>query len=214
MRIEWLGHACFLIKTSQGVRIITDPYDPSVGYPLIKDEADIVLVSHDHFDHNYVDGVRGNPFVITTPDLRTVKGIKISGVELFHDKSGGRERGKIVAFIIDADGLRLVHLGDLGHVPTPAQISSFGRVDVLFVPVGGYYTIDGAEARRLISELNPRITIPMHFKTPVLNFPIDGVEPFISGLKNVEVLDKSWVDVDPASLPKEPKVIVLQYRKA
>ncbi|MCS7233117.1 MAG: MBL fold metallo-hydrolase [Synergistetes bacterium] len=213
MRIEWLGHACFLIETRNGVKIITDPYDPALGYPPIRDEADIVLVSHDHFDHNYVEGVKGNPYVVMTPELRTIKGVSISGVELFHDRSAGRERGKNIAFIIDADGLRLVHLGDLGHVPTPAQLSNFGRVDVLFIPVGGFYTIDGGDARKILAELNPKIAIPMHFKTPVLGFPISGVEPFLSGLKNVEVLDRSWIEVDPYTLPKETKLIVMQYRK-
>ncbi len=144
MRIEWLGHACFFIETKNKVKIIIDPYDPSLGYAPITEEADIVLVSHDHFDHNYVEGVKGNPFVVLTPELRTVKGVTISAVELFHDKSGGRDRGKTLAFIIDSDGLRLVHLGDLGHVPTRVQLDKFGKVDVLFVPVGGFYTIDGA----------------------------------------------------------------------
>ncbi|KUK13642.1 MAG: MBL fold metallo-hydrolase [Synergistetes bacterium] len=213
MRIEWLGHACFFIETKDGVRIITDPYDPTLGYTPIPYEADIVLVSHDHFDHNYVDGVKGKPHVVMTPELRTVKGVSISGVELFHDKSGGRERGKNIAFIIDTDGLRLVHLGDLGHVPSPAQLASFGSVDILFIPVGGFYTIDGAEAKKILAELKPKIAIPMHFKTPVLNFPISGVEPFISGLSNVEVLDRSWLEVDAYTLPKETKVIVMQYRK-
>lgn len=213
MRIEWLGHACFYIETKEGLRIITDPYDPALGYAPIPYEADIVLVSHDHFDHNYIEGVKGNPHVVMTPELRNVKGVTVSGVELFHDKSGGKDRGKNIAFIIDADGLRLVHMGDLGHVPSPLQLASFGKVDILFIPVGGFYTIDGAEAKRVVAELSPKIAIPMHFKTPVLNFPISGVEPFISGLSNVEVLDRSWFEVDAYTLPKETKVMVLQYRK-
>ncbi|HIE09402.1 MAG TPA: MBL fold metallo-hydrolase [Armatimonadetes bacterium] len=210
MRIEWLGHACFLITASDGTKILTDPYDPSVGYRDIGVDADVVTVSHAHYDHNYVSGVGGSPEVVDGPGKRTVKGIEFLGVEAFHDTSGGAQRGRNTIFAFEVDGLRVCHLGDLGHPLTEDQRREIGEVDVLLVPVGGYFTIGPKEAWEVIEQLKPKVVIPMHFKTPSVSLPISPVDEFLSGKPNVRRLGKSEVELTKESLPAETEVWVLE----
>lgn len=210
MRIEWLGHACFLITSSDGTRILTDPYDPSVGYRDMNVEADVVTVSHDHFDHNYVKGVGGSPEVVEGPGRRTAKGIEFLGVGTFHDTSGGAQRGRNTVFVFEVDGLKVCHLGDLGHVLTEEQVREIGEVDVLLIPVGGTFTIGPQEAWRVVEQLKPKVVIPMHFKTPAVGLPIAPVDDFISGRPNVKRVGASEVEITKEALPAETEVWVLE----
>jgi len=210
MRVEWLGHACFLITASDGTRIITDPYDRTVGYRDIGVEADIVTVSHEHFDHNFVEGVGGSPEVVRGPGRRTVKGIEFVGVETFHDTSGGAQRGRNTAFLFEVDGVRICHLGDLGHVLSKEQAEKLGEVDLLLVPVGGTFTIGPKEAWEVVGQLKPKVVIPMHFKTPAVNLPISPVEEFVSGRPNVKRVGRAEVELTKESLPHETEVWVLE----
>ncbi|MBI2848021.1 MAG: MBL fold metallo-hydrolase, partial [Chloroflexi bacterium] len=165
MKIKWLGHASFLITLDSGNSIITDPYapNPRLAYSEIKESADIVTVSHEHGDHNNVAAVKKSPQVLR--NSASVKGINFKAVQAFHDTAGGQQRGKNTIFCIEAEGLRICHLGDLGHSLSSQQIDDMGRVDVLFVPVGGNYTIDAQAASELVNKLGARIVIPMHYKT-------------------------------------------------
>ncbi|MEO0086824.1 MAG: MBL fold metallo-hydrolase [candidate division WOR-3 bacterium] len=215
MKIKFLGHASFLITTNNNIKIITDPYksgayNGAVGYKPITEEAHIVTISHEHDDHNYYKEIKGTPEIVRGAGEKELFGIKFIGIETYHDLSKGKERGKNVIFLIIADDLKLLHLGDLGHQIKEGEKRKIGDVDILFVPVGGYFTIDAEEASEIVEFLKPRITIPMHFKTPVLDFPIAPVEDFLVEKKNVKMLDVSEIEVSKENLPKEREIWVLK----
>ena len=210
MKIKWLGHASFLITSDSGTRIITDPYICGSGlrYDEIKEAADVVTVSHDHFDHNNVASVRGNPQVIKKPG--EAKGIKFEGVPTYHDASGGSERGNNTIFCMDIDGVRVCHLGDLGHPLSDQQVANIGKVDVLLIPVGGFFTIDAKVASEVCDRLSPRVIIPMHYKNEKCEFPISGVDDFLEGKGNVRKLDSSEAEFKAGALPAETEIVVLK----
>ena len=212
MVIKWLGHACFLIMSKDAVRIITDPYvvGGGINYSPIREAVDIVVVSHEHGDHNNVAAVQGKPEVVKGSGTKTAKGIQFRGIDTYHDISQGKERGRNSVFCFNVDNIRLCHLGDLGHLLSLEQIKEIGDVDVLFVPVGGFYTIDAAEASRVCEQLKPRAIIPMHFKTSKCAYPITGVEDFLKGKKDVRKADSSEVEVEMEKLPPTSEIIVLK----
>lgn len=212
MKIKWFGHACFGLTSQDGIRLVTDPFDGSIGYEVPRTEADIVTVSHDHYDHNYVEALVGEPIVVKTTEKRSIKGIQIYGVETFHDKERGEKRGGNIVFVFEIDGIQVCHLGDLGHVLTKEQVNKIGPVDVLLVPVGGTFTINACEALEVVSQLKPKLIIPMHFKTPDVNLPIDGVEKFLEKSMGGEKLDKNFIEITADELTDEPKTIVLDYK--
>jgi L-ascorbate metabolism protein UlaG (beta-lactamase superfamily) len=210
MKIEHLAHAAFLITTGSGVRIITDPYETSAGlkHGEINEPADIVTVSHQHGDHNNVKAVGGNPRVVK--EAGEVKGIKIKAVATAHDDKDGSERGKNTVFCFETDGMNVCHLGDLGHMLSDAQADAIGPVDVLMVPVGGFFTIDAATADKVGEKLKARVIIPMHYNTDKISFPIKGVDAFLEGKNNVTRANTSEVELKADSLPDSPRVIVLE----
>ncbi|MDD1743970.1 MAG: MBL fold metallo-hydrolase [Methanomassiliicoccales archaeon] len=187
MKIVWHGHSCFEISDKLTVAI--DPHDgKSLGLrtPVLK--ADVVLISHDHFDHNSARTVKGDFAIVREPGERTVKGLKISGLEANHDEMNGSKRGRIVIFSFTLDGVRFCHCGDLGELLDQSQISALGPVDVLFVPVGGVFTIDGPQALQLISMVKPKIAIPMHFRVGGLSLSIQTIDRFLEGIPESKVL--------------------------
>jgi len=210
MNIKYLGHACFLITSDSGVKIITDPYETGNGlsYGEIAESADIVAVSHDHFDHSNVAVVGGNPEVVK--GTATVKGIEFGAVSCCHDEAGGRERGKNTILCFEVDGIRVCHLGDLGHLLSDKQVALIGEVDILLIPVGGFFTIDARAATEVCDRLKPRVVIPMHYKTAKCDFPIAGVEQFLQDKKEVKRLDASEVEFKADELPPSTQIIVLK----
>ncbi len=217
MKIKWLGHSSFLIESSDGTKVMTDPfesgsYDGAVGYAPIKDSADVVTVSHDHADHNAVDGIGGDPVIIRGGEETAIKGIVVRGVGTFHDESKGQERGRNIIHVVDVDGLRVGHLGDLGHALSDDEAEAVGQVDVLLAPVGGYYTIGPEEARDVAEKLGARIVIPMHYKTEDLGFPIQPVDDFLKLMGQVERVKATSVEIDKDNLPDKRSVIVLDYK--
>lgn len=208
MRIQWIGHASFLIETGNR-SIITDPYEAYTGYPLLNLPADIVTVSHDHNDHNAVHTVAGNPRVIKGNGSFDLDGIHIEGIGAYHDQHQGRDRGPITIYRFSMEGLSLVHLSDLGHLPGEELVQKLQPVDILLVPVGGVYTIDAKGAMETIRRLQPRIVIPMHFKTSNCQFPIGMLEEF-SGLFD-KYIKLPRLEISPAELPDGPRMIVLDY---
>ena len=216
MKITWLGHSSFLVESKDGTRIVTDPfeagsYDGAVGYSPIDTHADVVTVSHEHADHNAVDTVSGAPEIVRDPSKRTVKGIPIWGIAAFHDESKGQERGRINIYVMEVDGVKVGHLGDLGHILSEEEVAAIGPVDVLLTPVGGYYTIGPEEAKRTAEALGAKIIIPMHYKTDVLGFPIQPVDDFLKLMERVEKLDSTTVEIDASDLEDTAKVVVLDY---
>ena len=212
MKVKWLAHACFLITSRSGVRVITDPYavGGGINYSPIRETADVVLVSHDHGDHNNISAVQGKPEVVRGSGTRTVRRIPFKGVATSHDTSQGSERGPNTAFCFTLDNLSLCHLGDLGHILSPVQVTEIGAVDILFIPVGGFFTIDAVVATQVCDQLKPRITIPMHFKTPKCVYPIAGVEDFLKGKKGVKKVAGSEMEFGRQDLPTDTEIVLLQ----
>ncbi len=201
-----------MIVSRDGVKVITDPYavGGGISYSPIGEVADIVLVSHEHGDHNNVSVVQGKPEVVKGSGTRIAKGIQFRGVATYHDNSQGRERGPNTVFCFTLDDIRLCHSGDLGHLLDKVQIEEIGAVDILFVPVGGFYTIDAAEASQVCEQLNPKVIIPMHFKTPKCAYPIAGVEDFLKGKETVRKADFSEVEFALEKLPPASEILVLK----
>lgn len=212
MIIKWLGHSCFLIISKEGLRIITDPYTVggNINYSPINESASIVSVSHSHSDHNNVSAVRGKPEVVKDSGIRTVKGIQFRGIATYHDPSQGRQRGPNTVFCFSLDSMNLCHLGDLGHVLSQEQVEQVGAVDILFIPVGGFYTIDAAKASQVCEQLKPKVVIPMHFKTSKCDSPIATVEDFLRGKRNVRKIDSSTVEFKLEELPASTDIVVLE----
>jgi len=210
MKVKWLGHSAFVITSDTGIKIITDPYatDDRLSYGEIKESADIVITSHDHSDHNNVVAVRGNPEIVR--GTTEIKGIKFRGIPTYHDEAKGQQRGKNTIFCFEVDGVRVCHLGDLGHVLSDNQVAEMGKVDILLVPVGGFYTIDATVAGQVCDQLKPSVIIPMHYRNNKCAFPVSGVDEFLQGKKNVSRLDASEVEFKSGELPANTQIMVLK----
>jgi len=216
MKIKWYGHAAFLITSDQGVKIITDPYESGayggqLAYGKIKDQSDIALTSHDHADHNDTKSLPGSPQIVKNSGSKTVKGISFKGIPTYHDSSKGSERGTNTIFTFSVDGIRVCHLGDLGHILSEKELAEIGPVDILLIPVGGYFTIDSKEATRVAEQLKAKVLIPMHFKTEKCGFPIAPVEDFLKGKPNSRRPGTSEVAFDKTTLPHQMEIVVLEH---
>ncbi len=165
MLISYHGHSEFLIETASGLRILTDPFDPAIPFPFRKTSADIVTVSHAHHDHEHLDKVEGRPQVIREGgEHHPHKNIKVTGLPSWHDKEKGAKRGPNTIYLFQFEGLRLAHLGDLGDLPDEKVLEALEFLDLVFVPVGGTYTIDAKQAVELMARIRPRVIVPMHYK--------------------------------------------------
>ena len=228
LKVQWFGHSCFLITSTDGKRVLTDPYGAGIGYAVPSVEADVVTVSHSHSDHNNVSMATGNPEVIMTEGESIAAGISFLGVSSWHDDANGGKRGKNIIFVWEMDGMRLAHLGDLGQPElTNEQLAEMGNqalekleqrvpgasapgVDILFIPVGSVYTIDAAQATKIVEQLSPKVVFPMHYKTDVLTFALSGVDDFLAGKDNAEKINGNSIVIE--KLPEKMKVIVLNYK--
>ena len=209
MKITYLAHASFLIETKTGVKILTDPYDNSVGYTVLELSPDIVLTSHKHFDHGYTGALKGDFTVLDKPQEYNVKGVKIRGIKAFHDQEAGQKRGENIVFVIE-DEFSVAHLGDLGHELEKEHLEKIGKVDILLIPVGGVYTIDAKAAYNVAKAINPKIIIPMHYKTEKLKFDLGRLEEFTKLFDNVEYANSFELEIK--ELPEAQKVIVLSHK--
>ncbi len=216
MKIKWYGHAAFGLTTESGVKIIIDPYESgalggAIGYAPITDHADIVLVSHDHGDHNYTGAIKGPFTEVRREGSYGLKGLRISALPVFHDASQGKERGENLIFVIEADGLKVVHAGDLGHLLSQDDVSRIGRTDVFMLPVGGTYTVTATEATQVMNAIKPSVTLPMHYKSEKMGLPLGPVEDFTKGKKRVRSVDGSEIEVTADRLPEEPEIVLLRF---
>jgi len=212
MEITWYGHACFRLR-DKGATVVTDPYDQSVGYALPRVRADIVTVSHNHADHNYASGIKGTPKVVDGPGEYEIKGVFITGIATFHDRKKGAQRGRNTVFLFEFDGLTICHLGDLGHVPTQAQVEALSDVDILLIPVGGVSTIAASQAAEVVSLLEPKIVIPMHYKTKAFALKLASVNRFLQEMGLKKLAAQESLKVTASTLPEETQIVLLDYRQ-
>jgi L-ascorbate metabolism protein UlaG (beta-lactamase superfamily) len=190
-----------------------DPFksDSHLTYKQVNEKVDAVTVSHEHADHNFTDALPGKPEIIKGSADRTVKGVEIKGINVSHDDAGGKKLGVNTIFCIVMDGVRLCHLGDLGHRLSAEQLKSIGTVDVLLVPVGSVFTIDVEGANTICEDIKPRIAIPMHYRTDRCQFLQWSADDFAKGKSKVREIEESEVEITPGSLPAEFEVVVLKY---
>jgi L-ascorbate metabolism protein UlaG (beta-lactamase superfamily) len=191
MIVTWLGHSCFFLRSDEGLSLLIDPFhECEVGYVMPPTRADIVIISHDHPDHNNVDAAGRLAEVIYGPGKYICRGMEILGIKSYHDAQRGGLRGTNTIFCFALDGIRVCHLGDLGHTLSRAQVRAIGAVDLLFLPVGGRYTIDAIGANKVMSQLHPALTLPMHYQTRALSFELDPVDDFLKGRGPVKRQEK------------------------
>lgn len=212
MDISWLGHSCFRIKGSRAT-IVTDPYSKDLGYSLGKPTARIVTVSHEHPGHCYVEGVGGQPRVVRRPGEYEISDVLIIGIATFHDREGGKKRGKNTVYLMEIDEVAVCHLGDLGHVLTSGQIEDIGNVDVLLLPVGGVSTINAPMAAEVVRQLEPKVVIPMHYKTPALKWELEPVDRFLKEIGAKQVGSQPKLSVSKSNLPLTSQVFLLDYQR-
>jgi L-ascorbate metabolism protein UlaG (beta-lactamase superfamily) len=210
MDVTWLGQSCFRLR-GKNAAVVTDPFPPSLGLKLPRQEAEVVTISHDHENHSYAQAVRDGAFEITGPGEYEVAGVSVIGFPTFHDAEKGAKRGTNTVYLIEIDDVRICHLGDLGHPLDDADAETVASVDVLLVPVGGRTAINAAQAAEVVRQLEPRYVVPMHYATPGVKVDLDGVERFLKemAVTNVEPLPKLSVQ-STASDEWETKVIVLE----
>lgn len=215
MNIRWFGQAAFLLTSRAGTRILIDPYDRLLRYKMPNPiDADIVAVTHNHGDHNKTRVASGDYLVVNEPGQYSRGDVTIQGFETYHDKANGSKRGTNVVFRFNIDGLTVCHCGDLGHQLTEDQIHNIGATDILMIPVGGHVTLDGVDAAQVVTQLNPSITIPMHYRTKALSILgmllFDRVDDFLQAA-GLPVTKVGTLDVTPANLRQQSGVVVMQY---
>ncbi len=214
MLIRCMGHSQFLLEDAAGQRVVTDPFDASVGYPMNGVRADAVTVSHGHGDHSFVEKVAGSPVVIRDAGTHMpLPDVRITGIPSFHDGEGGKKRGTNLMMLIEADGLRILHCGDLGHLPDQRMLEAAGRVDLLLLPVGGFFTLDAAGAMEACRLFSPRMILPMHFRTAYnASWPIDDCAPFLKlcAEQGLAAEECDVLRVTAGDLKVQPRVCVLR----
>lgn len=213
MLITYYGHSQFLIETENGTRIFTDPCDNDIGYPAPA-SVDIATCSHGHHDHNAVSVFSTMPIALETAGEHSpARGVTITGIPSFHDDQEGALRGANLIFLIEADGLRLAHFGDLGHTLTAAQLEMLGHIDIAMIPVGGVYTVDGDAAYHVAKSLKPQVILPMHYRTAITSdWPISGLGPFLNHYEK-EPVYMPLIRVTQGDLSCQPKIVLLDWPK-
>jgi L-ascorbate metabolism protein UlaG (beta-lactamase superfamily) len=222
--LTWYGHSCFLLESASGARIVMDPMPTTIGYlPPADLHADAVTISHEHPDHANLSLLQGKPRVLRglTADKKgwirideRVKDITIRSVGVYHDAKRGVESGLATVFIFETGGVRIAHLGDLGHALTDQQLSAIGSVDVVLVPVGGFSTVDAREATHVVDQIRPRLlAIPMHYKTDVVTMKdLAPVDPFLAGRPHVRREQGNRIAITGLRTKPSAEVVVLDYK--
>jgi L-ascorbate metabolism protein UlaG (beta-lactamase superfamily) len=211
LEITWYGQSMFRVS-SLGLTVVLDPTPPETGYSYEPFPADIVLMSHKHFDHAHVQGITGNPKVINASGSFDLGGLKVQGFDSFHDAKEGAERGPNIIYKWEQAGIRLAHLGDLGDTPAPAVTKKLLGLDVVMMPVGGVFTIDAEQAVRLVRDIEPGIVLPMHYGTSACAIPLEPLDEFTRRFTGTvrEVSDRP-VEVGAGAIPSSAEVWVLPY---
>lgn len=212
MEIVWLGHSCFRLRGREAT-VVSDPCPPSTGYAIGKPTADIVTLSHRHDEHAYLKAVAGNPVVLDGPGEYEIHGAFITGIGTYHDSDRGSERGPSIVFVVEMEDIKICHLGDLGHTPTAEQAEQITGADVLLVPVGGKSTIDGAKAAEIVSLLEARLVIPMHYKTAASKADLDLPDRFLKEMGVTAGEPQPKLSITRSTIPHETQVMLLDYKR-
>jgi L-ascorbate metabolism protein UlaG (beta-lactamase superfamily) len=210
MEITWYGRACFRLKGREAT-VITDPCPPSTGFVAGKHDVDLLTLSHDHADHTYTRSITAG-LTLKRPGEYEFHDLLVTGIGSFHDAVGGQERGRNVIFSFEVDGVHIAHLGDLGHLLSEEQLTELGPIDVLLVPAGGVFTVTPAEAAEVVSQISPKIVIPMHFRVDDASSDLLPAEKFLQEMAVAEPIRQPKAVVTPSSLPDETQVILLDPR--
>lgn len=220
MQIQYYGLSCFKITTkpagraTDDVAFFIDPFDKETGLRPPQGQADIVFVSHDHHDHNNTSAIKGSPVIINTPGEYAVKGINVVGIDAFHDSEEGASRGRSTIFIFEAEELKICHLGDLGSELTGKQLEEIDGVDVLFIPVGGKYTIDGKKAAEIVRKIEPAIVIPMHYNVNGLTVNIEDEKSFCTEMGNCPKEKTAKLNIKKKDLEGKNMEVILMDQEA
>ena len=210
MDVTWLGQSCFRLR-GKNAAVVTDPFPPSLGLRLPRQEAEVVTVSHEHENHSYLQAVREGAFEIKGPGEYEIAGVSVIGLSTFHDTEKGARRGRNTVYLIEIDDVTVCHLGDLGHPLGDAEAETVSSVDVLLVPVGSRTAISAAQAAEVVRQLVPRYVIPMHYAMPGLKVQLDGVERFLKEMAVTAVEPMPKLSVQATSSTEfETKVVVLE----
>jgi len=215
MQIQYLGHSCFKLigKDTKGnaVSLITDPFGAGCGLKVPNMEADIVTVSHHHSDHDNIKAVKGSPYVMDVAGEYEIKDVFVQGIDAAHDEKDGADRGCNIIYRINFEDIVITHLGDLGHLLDTKQVERLEGTDILLIPVGGNYTIDAKKAVEVINQIEPRIVIPMHYKTANLKFDLASLDKFIKEI-GLEPITEDKLKISKKDLPEEDtNLIVLNF---
>ncbi len=210
MEIAWLGHSCFRLKGSR-TTVITDPYSPDLGYTLGKTNANVVTVSHQHPGHSNIAAIGGEPKAVTGPGEYEINGVLIIGMPSYHDEDKGEKRGKNTIYLLELDEMTICHLGDLGHALSTSQAEELDNVDILMIPVGGKSTIDAVGASEIVRQLEPKVVIPMHYKTDAIKRELAPVEKFLNEMGTKDIESQSKINFTKSNLPLVTQVYLLDY---
>jgi len=207
MTINWYGQSCFRLE-SKGVSLLIDPFSKDIGLRVPRLNDNIFLITHEHYDHNNAKDLPPEAFVVREPGEYEKAGIYIEGILSYHDNNQGAERGLNTIYVIKMEDMRLCHLGDLGQAKlTDEQIEAIGDIDILFIPIGGKYTINGVEAEDIVREIEPKIIIPMHYKVPGLNMDIDGPQKFLKEI-GIKPEEAETFRITKKTLPQEETKLI------
>lgn len=214
MNISWYGHSCFKFDfkiNNEEVSVVVDPYSSDVGYKLPVLMADMLLITHDHSDHNNIEAIdfkdKQNPMLINSPGEYEVKGIFVQGIPSSHDDESGKERGDNIIYRIQGEGMSIAHLGDLGTDLTSEQLDLIENVDILLIPVGGNYTINTSKAVKIMNQVEPKIVVPMHYKLPKTTIDIDGLDKFTHELGLSDYKEEDQLKLSLSNLTNENVIV-------
>ena len=202
MKLEWIGHACFRMTAANGTRVITDPYDASVGAQMVPLCAEVITMSHEHHDHNEESMIEGNPVILHGTEEAVIGGVHAYAYGSYHDDAQGAKRGANAIRVFEMDGLKVVHMGDQGCMPDEAIIAAIAEADVMMIPVGGTYTVDAQGAKEIIEAAKPRCVIPMHVKTKGCGYPIAKVDGFLKLMSAADAEQTAALEMTKETAPK------------
>ncbi|SFC80353.1 MBL fold metallo-hydrolase [Clostridium uliginosum] len=208
MKLTWYGHSCFLMTTCSGKRILIDPFNDVIGYNNKFPQPDVVTITHKHFDHSYLNDINTTK-IISQTGVFNFDFVHIEGIPSFHDKYNGLKRGPNIIYIFKIDNLKICHLGDLGHVPSELILQSLKNIDILFIPIGGHFSLNGLEASKISKLISSKYIIPMHYNTFKSSLYLDDAKNFLISMKNIRKINSNIIDTNTLKFDSKNEVLFL-----